>query len=313
MVQTLVCFVFLGWSVRPAAAYYFPFGNGYGWNNLGGLGNMAYSIPMMFGGGYYSSGMRNMFYSPAGYLPYGGQRLFQPSTQQQYGNGNGANGNYGSNGNGPNGNGNGSVGNYGSNGNGPNGNGNGSVGNYGSNGNGPSGNGPNGNTASPTYQNNYTDPEPLNVPRQRTRQKRAGKGAQDQISYARWNPTSAQGANQSGMPPMPPSRQGIGPNGAMAAPPPIVNGTAGGPSPFASGFVDTVNSKFGGDISKALFDPGTRGWAKALGMTRDDGIFDADLSESRVDVVRKIFSDQSLDPQSKINAAKILLNNSTKN
>jgi hypothetical protein len=264
ILQMLVCLVFIGSSVQPASAYNFPFGvsNGYGWNSLSGL---AYTVPMMFGGGYYTSGFRNVMYSPPGYLPYGSQRLFQPSTQQQYNNG--------SNGNGA-----------------------------------PTGNNNNNNNASPTYQNGYTDPEPLSSPRQRTRQKRNGKGGiQDQVSYAQWAPNGAQGAGKNGAPPMAPPHQGFAPN--MGAP----SAVPGGPSPFAEGFVKTVNDQFHGDISKALFDPGTRGWAKALGMTHDDGLFDADLSESRVDVVRKIFHDPTLDAQSKINAAKILLNSSQKN
>lgn len=258
----LVCLVLISSSVQPAAAYYFPFGvgNGYGWNSLSGL---AYTVPMMFGGGYYTSGFRNVLYSPPGYLPYGSQRLFQPSTQQQYNNG--SNGNSAMNGN------------------------------------------SNANSSSPTYQNGYTDPEPLNNPRQRTRQKRGKGGVQDQVSYAKWNSNAPQGSGQNGAPPMAPPHQGFTPNSSAPS------AMAGGPSPFADGFVNTVNNQFNGDISKALFDPGTRGWAKALGMTHDDGLFDADLSESRVDVVRKIFRDPSLDPQSKINAAKILLNSSQKN
>lgn len=78
-------------------------------------------------------------------------------------------------------------------------------------------------------------------------------------------------------------------------------------APLAAGFVQTVNERFGGDIGKALFDSKTRNWAKTLGLVNDDEVFNADLSGSRVEIVRGIFRDRSLDPLSKLDAAKIVL------
>lgn len=81
-------------------------------------------------------------------------------------------------------------------------------------------------------------------------------------------------------------------------------------SPLAAGFVNRVLNVHKGDISKALFDPETRGWAKVVGLIQDnDSIFTADLSEQRVEIVRGILNDKNLDPLSKLDAVKILLRN----
>jgi hypothetical protein len=153
----------------------------------------------------------------------------------------------------------------------------------------------------------------------------------DQVSYAHWaDPQlAAQAAKQQGVPPTAPQRAGASPAVAQQAPPgqpgalqqpaplqppavPALPAKPAGAPPIAQGFIDRVNSKFDGDISKALFDPETRGWAKTVGLVPDSGaIFDSDLSSDRVDVVRKILKDPGLDPLSKLDAVKILLRNSS--
>ncbi len=84
--------------------------------------------------------------------------------------------------------------------------------------------------------------------------------------------------------------------------------TFGHNAPLADGFVNQINSKFNGDIEAALFDPETRGWAKLVGLVNDDSMFGMDFSDARVELVKRIFSDNSLDSVSKLNAVKILLN-----
>jgi len=83
-----------------------------------------------------------------------------------------------------------------------------------------------------------------------------------------------------------------------------------GPAPLAAGFVNEVNSKFDGDISKALFDAPTRGYAKALGLVDGETIFSADLSQQRVGLIKQVLHEPTLDPVSKLNTVKILLNGS---
>lgn len=81
-------------------------------------------------------------------------------------------------------------------------------------------------------------------------------------------------------------------------------------SPLAAGFVNTVNEKFGGDISKALFDPETRSWASAIHLVDGDTIFDADFSPACVEVVKKIMQDKNVDPASKLETVKAILRSS---
>jgi hypothetical protein len=84
-------------------------------------------------------------------------------------------------------------------------------------------------------------------------------------------------------------------------------------APLADGFINLVNTKFQGNVKTALFDPETRGWAKMLGMVSDDSMFGTDFSDTRVELIRQIFADQSLDSVSKLSAVKILLNNTGAN
>src|SRR5262249_2166047 len=106
--------------------------------------------------------------------------------------------------------------------------------------------------------------------------------------------------------PVPPSAPPSNPT-APSIPTPL---RAGSPAPLAAGFVNRVNEKFDGDISHALFNPETRAWAKMLGLVDGDTIFMADLSPDRVETIKRIFKDASLDPASKLNAVKILLHSS---
>jgi hypothetical protein len=83
------------------------------------------------------------------------------------------------------------------------------------------------------------------------------------------------------------------------------------PAPLAQGFVDLVNSKYDGDISKALFNADSRAWAHTVGLVDNNDIFGADLSQERVNVISRIFKDPGLDACSKLEATKILLRTSS--
>lgn len=189
----------------------------------------------------------------------------------------------------------------------------------------------------------YTDEEPLNSPRQRNRPFRYGQWGVDQTAYAGGyiapNPDAVvpqavgqpgapgmpaiippQQANQ--MPPTAPQRNKRNKHSknqpAAAAPPAVASAiapqaTVGSPAPLAQGFVTMVNTKFDGDISKALFSPDGRSWAHTVGLIDNNDIFAADLSSERVNVIGKIFKDPGLDPVSKLDAVKILLRSSPSN
>ncbi len=81
----------------------------------------------------------------------------------------------------------------------------------------------------------------------------------------------------------------------------------GSPAPLAAAFITHVNTKYGGNISEALFDPETRSWARVLGLVNHDDMFHADLTDDRIHVISKIFHDPHLDPLSKLDATRILL------
>jgi hypothetical protein len=150
----------------------------------------------------------------------------------------------------------------------------------------------------PMVQEQYADPEPLGDPRQRVRAYRLEKGVHDQVAYAH-----KRGPNT-------PSVQGIPPTAPEHSHPqsaPALGGTTGQFSSDSANFIDAVNTRFNGDISKALFDPATRASAKSMGLIDEDGIFDADFSPARVDTIRGILRDPNLDSQSKLGAIKFLL------
>lgn len=116
-----------------------------------------------------------------------------------------------------------------------------------------------------------------------------------------------------GTPPLPPSVAGknapvmLAPNINSANP--LDRGTSVA-APLAQAFVHQVNTKFDGNMNSALFDPETRSWAKALGLINHDKLFGADLSDTRVQLMRQVLQDQTLDAISKLGAVKILLTGS---
>ncbi len=92
------------------------------------------------------------------------------------------------------------------------------------------------------------------------------------------------------------------------------NATAGplAPGPLAQGFVAKVNELYDGDISRALFDPNMRGWARCLDLVQDDDIIKLELSTARVALIQQVLKDQTLDDLSKLDAVKVLLRGSAK-
>lgn len=155
-----------------------------------------------------------------------------------------------------------------------------------------------GNPSAPMVTQQYQDNEPIADPRVRTRSVRTNQGGHDVISHANWANSNRQSPNQPG-----------NANGQM---PPTAPQRGAAPStPLADGFIKSVNEKYDGDISKALFDPSTRGYARALGLINDDSMFNADFSQDRIEVMRKIMHDSSLDPVSKLDTLRILLHNSS--
>jgi hypothetical protein len=77
-------------------------------------------------------------------------------------------------------------------------------------------------------------------------------------------------------------------------------------APFANSFIDTVNTKYNGDISQAMRDQNTRDMARSLGlMNKSQG--ELNLSEERKGAIGHILHDESLDTDSKMTALKALL------
>ncbi len=60
-------------------------------------------------------------------------------------------------------------------------------------------------------------------------------------------------------------------------------------------------------MSKALGNPDTRSWAKAMGIIGDDVQDGSHLSSDRVEVIGKLLKDSTLDPVSKLDTMRILL------
>lgn len=189
----------------------------------------------------------------------------------------------------------------------------------------------------PYGMQSYTDQEPLNSPRQRQRPKRKGQYGVDETAHAEWlDPAASDAALMQNMPPAAASQYGNlqnqiagqipPPNATTAgAPPPLApnvvgsspitlapnrnNANPGAPvgAPLAEGFINHVNSKYSGDIKSALFDPETRSYARVIGLVSDDNLFQANLSDARVALVKQILQDSSLDPVSKLQAIKIMI------
>lgn len=78
-------------------------------------------------------------------------------------------------------------------------------------------------------------------------------------------------------------------------------------NPFAQAFVDHVNDNFSGDISKALSDKETRGYAQAIGLLDSNKSRDFDLPTDRIDLIRRILQDPDEDSLSKVNTIRVLI------
>ncbi|MDR3613722.1 MAG: hypothetical protein P4L53_09145 [Candidatus Obscuribacterales bacterium] len=132
----------------------------------------------------------------------------------------------------------------------------------------------------PTNQANAQGPDPFLTPI-------SGAGGSTGNNYARpgspHNPTSYGSGNSRGK-----------------APKPSKN------APFANSFIDTVNTKYNGDISRAMSDQNTRDMARSLGlMNKSQG--ELNLSEDRKGAIGHILRDDSLDTDSKMTALKALM------
>lgn len=81
-------------------------------------------------------------------------------------------------------------------------------------------------------------------------------------------------------------------------------------SPLAQGFIDHLNSKYEGDLSKALANSDTRSWARAMGVI-DESVGDGSyLPADRLETVSRILKDNNLDAVSKLDTMRILLRKS---
>lgn len=78
-------------------------------------------------------------------------------------------------------------------------------------------------------------------------------------------------------------------------------------SPLAAHFIETVNTRFNGDVGQALKHSETRNLAEAMGLVDRKGFSMNGLAPERVDTISRIFKDSSLDPASKLDAMRILL------
>jgi hypothetical protein len=141
-------------------------------------------------------------------------------------------------------------------------------------------------------------------PRQRTRPVVSdGNGVSDQIVHAK--PFRHDNSNSTnGDPSGNADPAAVSPGSSPPTAPPIAPSR---PGPPAGGFIDLVNSKYQGDISKALFDPDVRAYARAVGLIDNDGIFDADLKPQKVQTIRGILADTHEDATVRINAVRMLL------
>ncbi len=80
-----------------------------------------------------------------------------------------------------------------------------------------------------------------------------------------------------------------------------------GSNPFAQAFIDHVNDNFSGDISRALSDNETRGYAAAIGLLDSNKSRDFDLPPERIDLIRRILKDPEEDSLTKVNTIRILI------
>lgn len=78
-----------------------------------------------------------------------------------------------------------------------------------------------------------------------------------------------------------------------------------GAPPLASAFIDHVNDKYKGHIGKALKDRSTRSCAAALGLVSDKQ--ELNLTDEKLETLRKVLSDPSEDAVTKITTVRMLL------
>lgn len=76
-------------------------------------------------------------------------------------------------------------------------------------------------------------------------------------------------------------------------------------SPFIQSFIDHVNDKFDGDVSKAFSDKQTCAYARALGIL--DGKKVSDLPADRIELIKRILKDPAEDSLTKVNTIRLLL------
>ena len=114
-------------------------------------------------------------------------------------------------------------------------------------------------------------------------------------------PIGGSSANNYGHPGSPGNPTQIGGNNVRGkGPKPSKN------APFANSFIDTVNTKYNGDISRAMSDQNTREMARSLGLVnKSQG--ELNFSEERRGAIGHILHDDTLDTDSKMAALKALL------
>lgn len=77
-------------------------------------------------------------------------------------------------------------------------------------------------------------------------------------------------------------------------------------NPFAQAFVDHVNDNYSGDISRALSDKQTRGYAHALGILESSKEFQ-ELPQDRIELIKRILQDPTEDSLTKVNTIRLLI------
>ena len=168
-------------------------------------------------------------------------------------------------------------------------------------------------TVQPYTLQGYQDQEPLYSPRQRYKPVRAGQYGVDEVTHAEWKPAAPNATPQTGFSPQSstpsaiPSREEFPP---VAPARTLQDNRPAGQSPIAVSFIGHINDRFNGDIRAALFDPQTRSLAKALGIVDEGQMFSTDLSDTKVELIRQILREDSLDPGSKLSTVKIMLSSS---
>lgn len=72
-------------------------------------------------------------------------------------------------------------------------------------------------------------------------------------------------------------------------------------------FIKLVNDKYDGNMSKALFDPNTRSFARTISLIGPDDMFDSNFSNQHIALMQNIMKDQNLHPASKLETIRVLL------